>query len=145
MNAILKFLFPAKVYSTSDSWFLLTVRIIFGLMMMSHGMAKWAHFDTLSATFPDPLGVGSQVSLVLAIFGEAICSVGFIVGAFYRLAMIPMIFTMGMVVFVVQHGDPFATKELAVVYLVVFVLMFIAGPGKYALDQLVAVRLPKKE
>lgn len=141
MNAILKFLFPVKAYSMSDSWFLLAMRMIFGLLMMSHGMAKWAHFDTLSATFPDPLGLGSEVSLVLAIFGEAICSAGFIVGAFYRLAMIPMIFTMGMVVFVVQHGDPFATKELAVIYLLVFVLMYIAGPGKFALDRLIAVRI----
>lgn len=141
MNAILKFLFPVKVYSTSDSWFLLVVRILFGLFLISHGVAKWQHFDTLSSTFPDPMHLGHSLSLVLAIFAEVICAAGFIAGAFYRLALIPMIFTMCIASLVVHHGDPFATKELAVVYLVVFVLMFIAGPGKYALDRLIAVRL----
>lgn len=62
--------------------------------VVSHGIAKWSNFDTMSTMFPDPLGIGSSASLSLAIFGEVICSLGFIVGAFYRLALIPMIFTM---------------------------------------------------
>ena len=69
------------------------------------------------------------------------CSVGFIVGAFYRLALIPMIFTMCVALFVVHGDDPFAVKELAAIYLSVFVLMYISGPGNYALDRLIAERL----
>ena len=38
----------------------------------------------------DPLGIGSQLSLVLAIFGEMVCSMAFIFGFLYRLAMLPM-------------------------------------------------------
>ena len=68
--------------------------MIFGGLLFSHGIAKWSNFDTMSTMFPDPLGIGSSASLSLAIFGEVICSLGFIVGAFYRLALIPMIFTM---------------------------------------------------
>lgn len=78
---------------------------------MSHGIAKWQNFDALSAAFPDPLGVGSGVSLALAIFGEVVCSVGFIAGLFYRLALIPMIFTMCVAFFAVHGGDPFAARE----------------------------------
>ena len=37
--------------------------------------------------------------------------------------------------------DPFAVKELAAIYLSVFVLMYISGPGNYALDRLIAERL----
>ena len=80
------------------------------------------------------MGLGSRISLTLAIFGELFCSVGFIVGAFYRLALIPMIFTMCVTLFVVHGDDPFAVKELAAIYLSVFVLMYISGPGNYALD-----------
>ena len=78
-------------------------------------------------------------SLGLAIFGELFCSIGFIFGALYRLAMIPMIFTMGVAFFVIHGNDPFSLKELAFVYLVVFILMYIAGPGKFSLDRLIAV------
>lgn len=141
MTPILKFLFPAKPYTTSESWFLLAMRILFGMLLMTHGIAKWSNFETLSATFPDPIGVGSHISLILAIFGEVICSAGFIAGAFYRLALIPMTFTMCIAFFVTHAHDAFAVKELAFVYLAVFVLMFITGPGNYALDSLIARRM----
>lgn len=48
--------------------------------------------------------------------------------------------------FAVHGGDPFAARELALVYLVVFVLMYVAGPGRYAADTLIAqrIRAPKR-
>ena len=52
-----------------------------------------------------------------------------------------MIFTMCVALFVVHGDDPFAVKELAAIYLSVFVLMYISGPGDYALDRLIAERL----
>lgn len=141
MSRILRFLFPATRYTAQASSFLLALRVLFGVLLMLHGIAKLNDFSALSSLFPDPLGLGSRVSLVLAIFGELLCSVGFIVGAFYRLALIPMIFTMCVALFVVHGNDPFATKELAVIYLSVFVLMYISGPGNYALDKLIAERI----
>lgn len=105
---------------------------------MNHGIEKWSNYQELSAVFPDPLGIGSPLSLGLAIFGEMVCSMAFIVGFLYRLAMIPMIFTMCIAFFVVHGHDPFAVKELAFVYLVVFVLMYIIGPGKFAIDHWIA-------
>ena len=145
MYAILRFLFPDKPYTAGNSWLLLAARIIFGGLLMSHGIAKWQNFDALSASFPDPLGVGGGVSLALAIFGEVICSAGFIAGLFYRLALIPMIFTMCVAFFAVHGGDPFAARELALAYLSVYVLMYAAGPGLYAADTLIARRLPKPQ
>lgn len=84
--------------------------MLFGVLLLSHGIAKVNDFAALSEVFPDPLGLGSRISLTLAIFGELFCSVGFIVGAFYRLALIPMIFTMCVALFVVHGDDPFAVK-----------------------------------
>ncbi len=96
MSVVYKFLFPSKPEGNAFSLFLLALRILFGVLLLSHGIQKWTNFSAMSGSFPDPLGVGSTLSLGLAIFGEVFCSVGFIFGAFYRLAMIPMIFTMGM-------------------------------------------------
>ena len=145
MYAILRFLFPDKPYTAGNSWLLLAARIIFGGLLMSHGIAKWQNFDALSAAFPDPLGVGSGVSLALAIFGEVVCSVGFIAGLFYRLALIPMIFTMIVAFFIVHANDVFAVKELAFIYLVVFILMYIAGPGKFSIDHIIGNELSRRK
>lgn len=122
-----KFLFPSKPDGAATSAILLIVRIIFGVLLMNHGIEKWSNYQELSAVFPDPLGVGSPLSLGLAIFGELACSMAFIIGFLYRLAMLPMIFTMGMAFFVIHGNDPFAVKELAFIYLVVYVLMYIIG------------------
>lgn len=141
MTSIRRLLFPAAPCNAGASWLLLTARIVFGLLLMTHGIAKWQHFDTLSATFPDPLGVGNQTSLVLAIFAEVVCPIGFITGTLYRLALIPMIFTMCVAFFSIHGGDPFAARELAMLYLAAFVLLWAAGPGRYAVDNLIARRL----
>ena len=108
MSAILKFLFPGEPRDSRSSWLLLAARIVFGLLLMSHGIAKLQNFEALSATFPDPLGVGGRVSLMLAVFGEVVCSAGCVVGLFYRLALIPMAFTMCVAFFAVHGGDTFA-------------------------------------
>lgn len=139
-----RFLFPVKPDGTFISVILLIVRVVFGVMLMNHGIDKWANYQELSAVFPDPLGIGSPLSLGLAIFGELACSMAFIIGFLYRLAMIPMIFTMCVAFFIVHADDPFAVKELAFVYLVVFVLMYIVGPGKFAVDRWIYKSLFRK-
>ena len=141
---IYNFLFPTRPNTAKVSLFLLAVRIIFGILLMNHGIQKWTNFQELSAVFPDPLGVGSPLSLGLAIFGELACSMAFIIGFLYRLAMIPMVFTMAVAFFVIHGNDPFATKELAFVYLVVFILMYIIGPGKFAVDRWIRKALFQK-
>lgn len=145
MSIIYRFLFPMKPDGTAFSLLLLALRLLFGVLLLSHGMQKWANFDSLSVLFPDPLGVGHSISLGLAIFAELACSIGFIFGALYRLVLIPMIFTMGMAFFVIHGNDPFSLRELSLVYMVVFVLMFLTGPGKFSLDRLIAVPLSRKK
>ena len=47
--------------------------------------------------------------------------------------------------FVIHGNDPFAVKELAFIYLVVFVLMYITGPGKFSIDHVISSALYKKK
>lgn len=72
-----KFLFPSKPDGAAISAILLIVRIIFGVLLMNHGIEKWSNYQELSTVFPDPLGVGSPLSLGLAIFGELACSMAY--------------------------------------------------------------------
>mgnify|MGYP000733314331 CR=1 FL=1 len=78
-----RFLFPVRPEGAKTSLLLLAARVIFGVLLMSHGLQKWAGFAQMADVFPDPLGVGSRFSLMLAIFGELVCSFGFLrVGLF---------------------------------------------------------------
>ena len=141
MNMIFTFLFPYKSYPVAVSAFLLLLRLLFGGLIMWHGITKIINFDALALSFPDPLVFGHKTSLVLAIFAEAFCGVAIVAGAFYRLALIPPIFAMAMALFVVHNGDKFAMKELAFIYLIMFVLFYIMGAGGFSLDDVVAQHL----
>jgi len=136
------YLFPIREENSKVSSLLLAARILFGLLLASHGLQKMMEFSIMETQFPDPLGIGSNVSLILAIFGELVCSIAFIFGFLTRLAMIPMIFTM-CVAFVSVHGSSISAGELAFVYLLVFVLLFIAGPGKYSVDNFLGKKLSR--
>jgi len=140
MNILYRFLFPMKPENTAFSLFILALRLLFGFLFLMHGFQKLMNYGMLSGTFPDPLGIGTELSLLLAIFGELACSVAFMFGFLYRLSLLPMIFTMCIACFVVHGNDSFATKELAFIYLTVFVLMYIVGPGKFSLDQWIGKR-----
>ena len=134
MSFIYRFLFPSNPTGNRASLLILSFRILFGLLLMSHGVQKWAQFDTLHTVFPDPIGIGSAASLILAIFAEIFCSVFFIFGMLYRLVMIPMIITLGVAFFIVHGGSIVMGGELAFIYLVVFIILYITGPGKFSFD-----------
>ena len=115
---------------------LLAVRIVYGTLFLSHGVAKWVIFNETTEKFPDPLSIGSSLSFWFAVFAEIACSFGFILGALFRLCLIPMIFTMCVAVFIIHAGDPLAVKELALMYLTIFVLTFFSGPGRFSIDEI---------
>lgn len=128
------FLFPDNARDRNFSFFLLAMRLLFGSLLMSHGIQKLCNYSALAAgAFPDPLGIGAQASVSLAIFGELVCAFAFIIGFLYRLSMIPMMVTM-IVAFGAVHGWSIADGELAFVYLIVFVFMYLAGPGRISID-----------
>ena len=79
---MLQFLFPLKNFSTPESVLLLILRLLFGVLLMWHGLTKMSNFESLVDTFPNPLGLGSRFSLYMIIFVEVFCSVGVIFGAY---------------------------------------------------------------
>ena len=127
------FLFPQPTDSKGFSLLLLCLRIFFGLMLTMHGLEKLYNYTELCYTFPDPTGIGSEITLLFVIFAEMMCSVAFIFGALYRLSMIPMLGVMA-VAFIHIHEASIVQGELAFIYLIVFIIMYITGPGQYSID-----------
>lgn len=143
---IYRFLFSQSVeQGKRTSLIVLSMRVVFGVLLMVHGFQKLAAFDTLAAgVFPEPLGVGSAVSVSLAIFAELLCAAAMVVGFLYRLSLIPVIVTL-LVAFFAVHGASVADGELALVYLFVFIFMYLLGVGRYSADSLIAARFNRNK
>ncbi|RAP32434.1 DoxX family protein [Candidatus Marinamargulisbacteria bacterium SCGC AG-439-L15] len=109
-------------------------RLSLGLtMLLAHGLPKLERYGKISTVFPDPFGVGSAVSLTLVIFAELFCSLFLILGIWTRVALIPLIITMATAFFIVHMDDPFNKKELALLYLMSYITLFLTGGGAYSL------------
>lgn len=115
---------------------LLLLRIVMGGgMIVGHG---WGKLNRLLSgeeiRFGDPLGIGMELSFYLAVFAEVLCSALLIIGLFTRLASIPLIVTMVVVIFFVQLGNPFEKIEVPLLYLTGFIVILALGPGRFSLD-----------
>jgi putative oxidoreductase len=128
-----------KLFSTNQSAksidiSLLIMRIGIALLMFTHGIPKIEKLSENPVQFMDLLGLGTTVSLCLAIFGEVICSILVMLGLGTRLAVIPSMITMLVAVFHVHIADPFVKQEMGLHYLLTYTALFIMGSGRYSLD-----------
>ena len=114
---------------------LLVLRLLAaGMMLFGHGFDKLVNFSAKAETFADPIGFGPVFALVLAVFAEFFCSVAILFGFMTRYAAIPLVITMLVAAFVIHSDDPWSKKEFALIYLVPFLTILIAGAGRYSVD-----------
>lgn len=114
---------------------LLLLRVGFSIGLMTHGYGKFLRVWDGNFKFGDPIGIGSAPSLILAAFGEFIAPIFILIGWKTKLFSIFPAFTM-LVAFLIAHdGDPFSKKEKSFLFLVAFIVIYLTGPGKYALDK----------
>jgi putative oxidoreductase len=111
------------------------LRLTFGaLLFFDHGLIKLNKFGELKQVFFDPFHIGHQWSLVLVIFAEVICALLLVIGLFSRLAAFVIVINMAVAVFMFHKGQPIEKYEIAIVYLIVFFVILLIGPGKYSVD-----------
>lgn len=124
-------------FLSADRWFdsmVFFLRLFAGVMMLTHGIGKINNYESLFTVFPDPIGWGSQLSLISIIMIETLGAICLIVGFLVRPAALAL--TIGMV-FATFFSAPDASitqNELAFMYMGIFISIFIGGGGKYSLD-----------
>jgi putative oxidoreductase len=111
-----------------------------GTMVVAHGLGKLMSYSGMLATFPDPLGIGSRLTLTIAIFAEVFCSLLIVIGLSTRLATLPLIGTMFSAFFIVHMGDAWNVREPAFIYGMAFVVLFCTGPGALSMDGLIRLK-----
>lgn len=142
MSPLLKLVFSSPERSQTIDIALLFQRLGLGLMMLSlHGWPKLSRYGEISSTFADPLGIGSPLSLTLAVGAEVGASILLILGLATRLAAVPLIVTMIVAAFVVHGNDVLGKGELALLYLGGYCVLLLAGAGRYSLDAIIYKKL----
>ena len=137
------FLFPQHFRGKGVSAFILILRLFFGVMFFIHGLGKMMNFSELSLTYPSVVGLGSYLTLMLAVFSEFCCSLFLIAGLLFRIMLLPMIVAMAVAFFDIHDGF-LPEGELSLIYLIVFCLLYFVGPGKFSIDYLIDRRLRKE-
>lgn len=134
----MKKLFSSTPGLIQTSIALLIMRLGIGALMLTHGWPKLMRLiEGGEISFPDPLGIGTVTSLIFATLAEFLGSIFIMLGVATRMASIALIFTMAVAVFIVHADDPFARKELGLIFMLVYIILLIMGSGKYSIDRLI--------
>jgi putative oxidoreductase len=134
MKRILSVSYSSAAFNLS----MLLLRAGFGLLIIiRHGLPKLQNFSTMQSQFYNFMGLGSQFSVALVIFAELICGFFILLGLFTRLAVIPLIIELLVVIFAHDAGKPLAESEMAIMYLASFLVLLFCGPGRISVDGMI--------
>lgn len=141
MKTIIQTLFSTKITERKTNLALLVFRILLSVSLFNtHGLKKIRDFEGTLEHIPDSFGFGSEFSAYMAVFANVICPVFIIFGLFTRAAILPIVGITLSGFFIVHAADPWAVRDIPLMYSLSFLLLLYLGPGKYSLD----VKLFKK-
>ena len=106
-------------------------------MAFSHGLGKIPPPEQMIAGvtalgFPLPI-----FFCWCAAASELLGGIFIALGLYTRYAAAFLMFTMGVAAFKVHAADPFATKEMALLYFMACILFILQGGGRFSLDHLI--------
>jgi putative oxidoreductase len=114
-------------------------------LFVRHGWEKQpAHWATFMAHFPDPIGIGSHPSFLIAFVSDFVCSILLVIGLGTRWAALFCTCNI-FVAWALVHHFAFAGKgpqsdhgEIVALYLGALLTIVIAGPGAACVDRVLA-------
>jgi putative oxidoreductase len=138
MSAIKRILTLSFIPANKDLG-LLIIRIGVSLtLFLKHGMPKVMNFSQMSAHFPNPVHIGSEPSLVFALFADAICSILVTLGLFTRWAALIIFINLFTVMSLVEHfsffGQGAPNTEFVALFVFVNLGLIFSGAGRYSID-----------
>lgn len=141
MKVIFDWLLSA--YSTGNrlDFGLLLLRLFFALpLTIRHGWPTLFNWWKGEISYPDPLGLGENLTMLIMGSIESFCATFVVLGLFARISAFFVASGFTVAVLVVHGADTFAVKELAYMYMAGFWSVFLLGSGKFSLDSLIFKR-----
>jgi len=118
-----------------QDWGLLFLRVSASLFLMwVHGLPKLLDYSAQLQVIEDPFHLGAHLTLMLAIFAEVLCPLLIIVGLLVRLACLPILCVLLVAMVVVHPQWSIEEGQFGWLLLILFTSIFIAGPGRLALN-----------
>jgi putative oxidoreductase len=104
------------------------------LLFYGHGWQKLVGFGERIHTFSNPIGLGPEVSFILVVIAEVVCSTLIAIGLRTQLAALPIIGFTLVATFIHHAADPWPRKELALLFLFPALTLVFTGPGLFSID-----------
>lgn len=104
------------------------------LLLWVHGLPKLLNYSAQLHVIEDPFHMGANVTLMLAIFAEVLCPLLIIAGVLVRLACLPILSVLLIALLVVHPQWSLEEGQFGWLLLILFTSIFIAGPGRLALN-----------
>lgn len=140
-----------RIGNTLQTPFLLLIRVYWGWLFLESGWGKLTHTDKVIAFFTDLKIPAPALNAYFNASLETIGGILLILGLASRLISVPLLINMFMAYYIADRdklsaffsdsnaffgADPFP-------FLLVSLLIFIFGPGKFSLDTLIAAKRQK--
>lgn len=159
---LLRRIFVAEAYRTYGNLSRFFIRVFAGVMFMQFGIRQIANYDFFVKYFPDLLGMGSATTLDMMIAIEVVCSAFLIFGFLTRLSVVLPTLSMAVAEWYILDNGLMAgianmpmgevalmsSLQLGYVPLLfvgMFVLIMLAGPGKVSVDYLLSLYFTNKD
>jgi putative oxidoreductase len=114
---------------------LLFLRVSASLFLLwVHGLPKLLNYSAQLQVIEDPFHLGANLTLMLAIFAEVLCPLLIIVGLLVRMACLPILSVLLVAMVVVHPQWSIEEGQFGWLLLILFTSIFIAGPGRLALN-----------
>jgi len=121
---------------------LLLIRVVLGALMIAfHGWEKLMTARRQFHSFPNLIGISSELSYVLVVWLEVFGALFIAVGLLTRLHALGLAFTM-FIAWLLWHKRRFTGEnagEMAFAYMAAYLLLFLTGAGRYSLDRLLGI------
>lgn len=103
-------------------------------LLWVHGLPKLLDYTAQLQLIEDPFHLGANLTLILAIFAEVLCPLLIIAGVLVRLACLPILFVLLVALLIVHPQWSLFEGQFGWLLLILFTSIFIAGPGRLALN-----------
>ncbi len=113
------------------------------LMFYFHGFGKimsgYTRWEKLGRTITDLIGIDSlAIPLgLMASLSESIFAIFIIIGFYTRASTFLLGFTMMVAFNKHLFSDGFKSGEMALLYLILCIIVYLLGPGKFSIDRLI--------